>query len=134
MRVHACPKCGGEAFRIRRRPIDRLCGVFLPARRFRCSALQCQYEGNVRKTITTKRKLALTCAGLLGAALVGALAIDTDLYFAPPASEPTEPMDANANLVEYWVGPSSSRDFATLPAQSYPVNPRHDSGVAAGMK
>lgn len=134
MRVHACPECGGESVRIRRRLIDRLHGVFLPARRFRCSSLQCQYEGNVRRTVSTKRKLALACAGLLGAMLVGALAIDADSYFASQTSTSTESFDAVAGLVQYRVDPSLSRGLATLPAQSFVVDLQHDSGAAAGTK
>ncbi len=134
MRVHECPECGGESVRIRRRLVDRLHGVFLPARRFRCSTLQCQYEGNVRRTVSTNRKLALACAGLLGAMLVGALAIDTELDFASHTSTSTEVLDANAGLVENWVDPSLSRGLAALPAQPFLGDLQHDSGAAWGTQ
>ena len=135
MRVHECPKCGGESVRIRRRLIDRLHGVFLPARRFRCSAMQCQYEGNVRRTVTAKRRLALTSVALLGALLVGALAMDTDLHFASHAPAYTEVSDADASLVEYWVDPRLFHGLAALPAQSFLLDLQHEQlGAAAGTK
>ena len=43
-----CPECGGELIQIRRRPIDRLLSAIVPVSRFRCSTMQCGYEGNLR--------------------------------------------------------------------------------------
>ncbi len=41
-----CPKCGGSKFRrVRRRTIDRVLGMGLDARRFRCANPDCHWEG-----------------------------------------------------------------------------------------
>lgn len=44
-----CPECGSGLIRIRRRPIDRLMSAFVPVSRFRCSNMQCSYEGNLHR-------------------------------------------------------------------------------------
>jgi hypothetical protein len=46
---HACPACGGSVLRIKRRRRDRiLSAVIGPIYRFRCEALGCTWEGNLR--------------------------------------------------------------------------------------
>ncbi len=41
-----CPKCGGSKFhRIHRRTVDRLLGIGLGTRRFRCANPNCRWEG-----------------------------------------------------------------------------------------
>jgi predicted RNA-binding Zn-ribbon protein involved in translation (DUF1610 family) len=46
---HACPDCGGSVLRIKRRRRDRiLSALFGPMHRFRCEALGCTWEGNLR--------------------------------------------------------------------------------------
>lgn len=44
----ACPMCQQRTFRVHRRPIDLLFSVFIPIWRFRCEAMGCPWEGNVR--------------------------------------------------------------------------------------
>jgi hypothetical protein len=46
----ACPKCGGDLFRIARRSIDRAISAFMPVQRFRCHFFSCHWEGNIRLT------------------------------------------------------------------------------------
>lgn len=41
----ACPRCGGEIHRVHRRLRDRIIGVLVPARRYRCSNRECRWEG-----------------------------------------------------------------------------------------
>ncbi len=41
----ACPACGGEIRRIHRRPTDRWISLYVPVRRYRCSARQCAWSG-----------------------------------------------------------------------------------------
>jgi hypothetical protein len=43
-----CPRCRGALIRVRRRPIDRLVSLILPRRRYRCVAIGCGWEGNLR--------------------------------------------------------------------------------------
>lgn len=45
----SCPECRGATLRIWRRPVDRLSALLMPARRYRCQSLQCQWEGNIRQ-------------------------------------------------------------------------------------
>lgn len=113
MRVNVCPKCGGESIRIHGRLVDRLHGVFLLARRFRCYNFLCQYEGNVRKSVSPQRMLALASADLLGATLVGIWAIDIDSPFVSY----TELLDANVSLEQYWIDNRLSRSSVALLAQ-----------------
>ena len=41
-----CPKCRGSKFhRVRRRTIDRLLGIGLSTRRYRCANPDCRWEG-----------------------------------------------------------------------------------------
>ena len=132
MRVHLCPKCGGESVRIHRRLVDRLHGVLLPATRFRCTTFQCGYERNVRRTVSTKRKLVLVSAGLLGATLAGVLAIEFDLPL-PVASSPAV-LDANTSLVQYWAEPNLSRSVVVLPTPPFLFDRQHDFGIASGTR
>jgi len=45
-RSEFCPKCGGSKFhRVHRRTIDRLLGIGLETRRFRCATPNCNWEG-----------------------------------------------------------------------------------------
>lgn len=130
MRVHVCPKCGGESVRIHRRLLDRLHGVFLPARRFRCTALQCQYECNARRTVSAKRKLALATAGLMGVTFAGVLAIDGDLPL--PFASSTDVSDAHTSVVQYGADPGVSRSLVAFPAQPALFDRQHDFGAASG--
>ncbi len=41
----ACPKCGSELHRIHRAAGDRLIGLFLPMRRYRCRSSECNWTG-----------------------------------------------------------------------------------------
>ncbi len=43
-----CPRCGRPVWRVRRRFVDLLIGIFISIRRFRCSAMSCEWEGNLR--------------------------------------------------------------------------------------
>jgi hypothetical protein len=41
-----CPKCGGDKFhRVRRHTADRILGIGLSARRYRCANSNCGWEG-----------------------------------------------------------------------------------------
>ena len=42
-----CPRCGGPAYRVQRRKIDRLISLIFPRRRFRCGSMGCGWEGNL---------------------------------------------------------------------------------------
>lgn len=51
MRAHAsvaCPRCGGPLDRIPRHGLDRFISLFMPLRRYRCSAFSCEWEGTLR--------------------------------------------------------------------------------------
>ena len=120
MRVRSCPKCGGDFVRVHRRIRDRLRSVILPVRRYRCSGLQCQYEANVPKTLSTKHKLALCFAGILGATLVGALTIQSYLSPASGHSVSGQEPGAKASPKDYQpddlpVPSSASRPNEALP-------------------
>ena len=43
-----CPMCRGRAYRVRRRPIDRLLSLFARRYRYRCASLSCGWEGALR--------------------------------------------------------------------------------------
>lgn len=47
---HTCPHCNGPIYRVRRRVVDVLLSVFVPVRRYRCGAIGCNWEGNLRTT------------------------------------------------------------------------------------
>jgi hypothetical protein len=40
-----CPDCGGSIHRIHRHTFDRLLGLYVPVRRYRCQDLQCGWRG-----------------------------------------------------------------------------------------
>lgn len=53
----ACPACGGTGLaRVRRRPIDRLLSLFVRLRRFRCTCVECQWQGNLREPAAPRRR------------------------------------------------------------------------------
>lgn len=43
-----CPLCNSSTNRISRRFIDLLLSIFIPLRRYRCRAIRCSWEGNLR--------------------------------------------------------------------------------------
>lgn len=43
-----CPLCNSSTNRISRRFIDLLLSIFIPVRRYRCRAMRCNWEGNLR--------------------------------------------------------------------------------------
>jgi len=46
--THSCPRCGGSVARTPRRNLDRLLGLLVSLRRYRCLAFGCQWEGVLR--------------------------------------------------------------------------------------
>jgi len=44
---HLCPLCGGEAYRVRRRLVDRITSVWRPIERYHCYMPRCNWEGNL---------------------------------------------------------------------------------------
>jgi hypothetical protein len=48
-RAHPCPVCNGDTYRVHRRFVDLLTGLFLSVRRYRCSSTACDWEGNLRR-------------------------------------------------------------------------------------
>lgn len=51
----ACPVCKRSTYRIHRRGVDLLLNVFVPVLRFRCGAMGCDWEGNLRMGTTPPR-------------------------------------------------------------------------------
>jgi hypothetical protein len=47
---HACPQCSDQVYRVPRRFIDRLVGLFRPLHRYRCLSPHCNWEGNITST------------------------------------------------------------------------------------
>jgi len=43
-----CPRCHSVAYRMPRRFVDVLLSVFVAVQRYRCSAMGCSWEGNLR--------------------------------------------------------------------------------------
>lgn len=47
--VRCCPRCGATGVvRVPRRAVDRLLGLFMSLRRYRCTHVECGWEGNLR--------------------------------------------------------------------------------------
>jgi hypothetical protein len=44
----SCPLCNSSTNRISRRLIALLTSIFVPVRRYRCRAMRCNWEGNLR--------------------------------------------------------------------------------------
>jgi len=42
-----CPSCHGRAYRVQRRPVDRLLSLIALRRRYRCGSMGCGWEGNL---------------------------------------------------------------------------------------
>lgn len=50
--TRTCPRCGSDVFRVPRRPVDRLLSIVRPVQRYQCSALECEWCGNLpRKSL-----------------------------------------------------------------------------------
>lgn len=45
-----CPACKHTTHRVHRRLIDLLANLFVPILRFRCGAMDCDWEGNMRRS------------------------------------------------------------------------------------
>jgi hypothetical protein len=55
--AYICPKCGAQDLtRIPRRLIDRFLALFTGARRFRCTHVECMWEGNLRRKKSFSRR------------------------------------------------------------------------------
>lgn len=50
-----CPICHRNTYRVHRRLVDLILNLFVPILRFRCGAMGCDWEGNVR-TSTIERE------------------------------------------------------------------------------
>jgi len=48
--TRGCPRCRAEAYRVRRRLIDRILSLVRPQYRFRCSSMDCGWQGNLPAT------------------------------------------------------------------------------------
>lgn len=46
--IRRCPVCSGSINRIPRRLIDLAFSLIMPVQRYRCRALNCDWEGNLR--------------------------------------------------------------------------------------
>lgn len=45
-----CPRCNSTVYRVPRRFVDRLLSAFMRVFRYRCDAMGCNWEGNLRVT------------------------------------------------------------------------------------
>jgi hypothetical protein len=55
--AYICPKCGAhDLSRIPRRAIDRFLALFTGVRRFRCTHVECAWEGNLRRKKSSSRR------------------------------------------------------------------------------
>lgn len=45
-----CPRCNCTVYRVPRRFVDRLLSPFMRIFRYRCDAMDCNWEGNLRVT------------------------------------------------------------------------------------
>jgi hypothetical protein len=55
--TYVCPKCGAQDLtRIPRRLIDRFLSLFTGVRRFRCTHVECMWEGNLRRKKPSSRR------------------------------------------------------------------------------
>ena len=55
--AYICPKCGAQDLtRIPRRLIDRFLALFADVRRFRCTHVECMWEGNLRRKKSSSRR------------------------------------------------------------------------------
>jgi len=54
MNALKCPLCGGALLRMPRRPVDRLASLVRPVCRYRCMAVHCQWEGNLRRPLNRR--------------------------------------------------------------------------------
>jgi len=55
--AYICPKCGAQDLtRIPRRLIDRFLALFTGVRRFRCTHVECMWEGNLRRKNSSSRR------------------------------------------------------------------------------
>ncbi len=52
----ACPRCGADLVRVRRRLVDRLLSLFAPVHRYRCRQHDCQWEGTIRVAAPDPRR------------------------------------------------------------------------------
>jgi hypothetical protein len=64
-----CPRCGGDAYRIRRRLIDRLLSLIVPLGRYSCESFVCNWEGNL--VVRSSRKNGPTLSGVRSEPVVG---------------------------------------------------------------
>lgn len=44
-----CPRCQGRLVRVHRRAVDHLVSVVYHVRRYRCTNITCEWEGNLRR-------------------------------------------------------------------------------------
>jgi hypothetical protein len=44
-----CPRCKRSVYRVHRHFLDHMVNLFVPVWRFRCSAADCDWEGNLRR-------------------------------------------------------------------------------------
>ena len=47
----ACPQCRNLTHRVHRRLMDMVINIFTPIYRYRCASMECDWEGNIRKSL-----------------------------------------------------------------------------------
>lgn len=50
-----CPQCRNLTHRVHRRLIDMVINLFSPIYRYRCTSMECDWEGNIRKRLLPLR-------------------------------------------------------------------------------
>jgi hypothetical protein len=125
-RHYLCPKCGAPFVRVHRRFADRLLSVFNPVRRYGCINQICAHEAIVRKSSGFTERPIVAVAGLVGAALAGALLTGLGFYLASEASTRAEVRDAYTTVLQPDAAERPDAALA-LPVSRQLPEPKYDT-------
>lgn len=95
LRVHACPQCGSELWRVHRLRSDRWLSLLRNIHRYRCRDLACRWEGTIPRSARRRSaprvaaaKRALAAGVAIGLALLACIRFFEDIDHPPQACVP----------------------------------------------
>jgi hypothetical protein len=105
---------------------DRMLSMFNPVRRYGCTNHLCAHEAILRKSSTLTQRPIVAVAGLIGAALTGAVVTGLGLYATSDATTRAAVWDA---FMSFLQGDAGDRSDGALPVSRLGSEPEDETAI-----